>query len=473
MEKKVEQFIEKHHLIPRGATLVVGVSGGADSMALFHFLNQRKEKYEIQLICCSVDHGLRGEESEEEVLFVKDIADRFGVPFEGAQVNVLRLKSQDKIGTQQAARALRFEVFGQVLRKYRSKSLVLAQHGDDQIESMLMQHVRGGNSTSLSGMPVKRQMEWGTILRPFLCLTKEDILNYCQRYQIAFRNDPSNQSDDYMRNRFRHHILPLLKEENPLVHERFQQQSEWLSEDEAFLNQLAVQRLAQIKRSQTVEHCVLSKSGLLSSPVPLQRRMLHLILTYLYNSQTSKQLHQSIHIDSLLSWLKQESGSGEFSLPDPLIARKHEDNLVIKSGSISFMPKSIEPKKIPFPGHLSTTIGEFKTEILDHWVKPSDDQRTFIADRKGLNLPLSLRCFQSGDRMTLLGHGGTKKVSRLFIDSKVPKEWRASWPIIVDGNGHIIWVPLLHRSGEALCDEKTTSFMQITFIPSKGFGRIY
>jgi tRNA(Ile)-lysidine synthase len=472
VENKVEEFINQHHLFPEGATIVVGVSGGPDSMALFHFLYNRKDLYGIRLVCCSVDHGLRGEASKEDLALVRNTAESWNIPFEGIFVDVSSLKAEKGIGTQEAARELRFKAFGTTLSKYASSYLALAQHGDDQIETMLMQHVRGGFGRSLAGMPVRREMPWGQIVRPFLCVTKEDILEYCDTYKIPYRQDESNLSDNYTRNRFRHYVLPFLKKENPRVHQRFQQQSEWLYEEEAFLDDLAMEKLESVTLIKTFKSYVLSLTRFETFPVPLQRRILHLILNYLYQSNDWKPMHQTIHIDLLLKWLNEANTSGEWSLPGPLEARKVYDEFIIKVHDESSGTITLDEKELPLPGKLLTAIGEFNLEVLDKSDEPIGDQSTFLADRSAIHLPLSLRSYRSGDVMRVFGDSGSKKISRLFIDQKIPKEWRHKWPIVLDGEGNILWVPLLKRSHLAPCNPETSSVIKINFSPSKDFGRI-
>ncbi|HET6872183.1 MAG TPA: tRNA lysidine(34) synthetase TilS [Sporolactobacillaceae bacterium] len=472
MENRVEEFINQHQLFPEGATIVVGVSGGPDSMALFHFLYERQKLYGIRLVCCSVDHGLRGETSKADLDLVRKTAENWNIPFEGLFVDVSSLKEEKGIGTQEAARDLRFKAFEAVLAKYASRCLVLAQHGDDQVETMLMQHVRGGFGRTLAGMPVRRDMPWGEITRPFLCVTKADILKYCDAHRIPYRQDESNLSDDYTRNRFRHYVLPFLKKENPQVHQRFQQQSEWLYEEEAFWEDLTKEKLAGITLTKTGKSYVLALSHFAAFPVPLQRRILHLILNYLYQSIDWKPMHQTIHIDLLLKWLKQANTSGEWSLPGPLEAKRVYDQFIIKVRNEPSGTIALDQKELPLPGKLLTAIGEFKLEVLDKCDEPVNDQSIFLGDFSAIHLPLSIRSYKSGDFIRVFGHSGSKKVSRLFIDQKVPKEWRHKWPIVLDGEGNILWVPLLKRSHLAPCNPETSSTIKIRFSPSKDFGRI-
>ena len=142
--------------------------------------------------------------------------------------------------TELAARKLRYGFFGEVMKKYECTILVLGHHGDDQVETMLMRLTRGATGKARAGIPIKRAFQNGLIVRPFLVVTKEEINEYAVQHQLEPRLDPSNEEDDYVRNRFRHHVLPFLKQENPLVHEQFQRFSEEIYEDEDFFQELVV-----------------------------------------------------------------------------------------------------------------------------------------------------------------------------------------------------------------------------------------
>ncbi len=214
LHDKLVSFIDRHQLIHNDATILVGVSGGADSLLLLRCLLGLQSLWHLKIVAVSVDHGLRGHESESDVKYVESICQQWGVPFIEKKVDVKKHKKLYKEGTQLAARTLRYQVFEETMNEVDADLLALAHHGDDQIETVLMRLVRHSNPSLLKGIPVKRSFANGTIIRPFLCLSKNEIYHYCQEYQIVPREDPSNQSTEYTRNYFRLKILPLLKQHN-------------------------------------------------------------------------------------------------------------------------------------------------------------------------------------------------------------------------------------------------------------------
>lgn len=195
--EKVKAFIKKHQLIEKHKKILVGVSGGPDSMALLHYLKERKEIDELNIIAIGIDHQLRKEASEADMLYVEEQCKRWHIPFISKEVDVQAYKQKYKVGTQVAARTLRYEVFAKAMLEYDADYLALAHHGDDQIETMLMGLMRMTTIQGLKGIPYKRDFATGIIIRPFLPLTKSDIETYCYDHQIEPRIDESNFEADY------------------------------------------------------------------------------------------------------------------------------------------------------------------------------------------------------------------------------------------------------------------------------------
>jgi len=222
LNKKVMSYSKRHQLIDKNTTILVGVSGGADSLLLLRFLVSIRKEWHLHIVAIAIDHGLRGKESKEDVQYVEEICHKWNVPFVSKHINVKERKEAYKEGTQLAARTLRYQVFEETMQQIGADVLALAHHGDDQVETILMRMVRQSNPSSLKSIPVKREFANGHIIRPFLCLSKDEIYQACKEYDVNPREDPSNQSSAYTRNFFRLHVLPLLKEQNTLVHQHVQ-----------------------------------------------------------------------------------------------------------------------------------------------------------------------------------------------------------------------------------------------------------
>ncbi|MDN4076260.1 tRNA lysidine(34) synthetase TilS [Fictibacillus terranigra] len=438
MLQEVEQFIKRHHLIQSGQTIVVGVSGGPDSMALLHYLWNRRKGDELNIIAAHVDHMLRGSESAEDLLYVQSYCRENDIQFEGKRLDVAAYKKENRLtSTQSAARECRYAFYAEVMAKHKADSLALAHHGDDQTETILMRMTRGGSGTALGGMQAKRSFEGRCIIRPFLGITKDEIEHYCKVHTILPRRDPSNEGDDYVRNRFRHHVLPFLKKENPNVHLRFQQISETFYEDETYLMEQAkrsLETVVTVKKASLVE---VSAAKFLSMPIPLQKRAITLILNYLYK-QTPSSL-SSLHKESFLTLLGSEHPSGKLDFPRGLQVIRSYDRCRLTFGTAETIGGYQIELKIP--GTLNLPAGVITAEYKEEYPDEKKGKDVFVCDVKSVSLPIIARTRKPGDRIAIQGVNGTRKVKDIFIDQKLERDKREIWPVLEDGKGNIIWIP--------------------------------
>ncbi|WP_270182892.1 tRNA lysidine(34) synthetase TilS [Alkalihalobacillus sp. CinArs1] len=450
MQQDVDRFIQKHDLLHEGDVVVAGVSGGPDSVALLHYLN----KLGLKLIAAHVDHKLRGAESAEDLSFVKRMCEREGIQFESASIDVEKYKKEKGVSTQVAARECRYDFFHQVMNKYNATSLALAHHGDDQIETMLMRQVHGSIS-GLSGIAVKRKFASGLLIRPLLGVTKEQILSYCEEHSLPFRIDPSNESDNYMRNRFRKQVLPFLKEENPNVHVRYQLYSERMQSDEDYLMELAGSRLDEVIIDQNDKIVKIDNKSYHYLPIPLQRRVIHLILNYLYKSNAP---FSSIHIEDLRSLLDSEHPSASLDLPLELRAVKSYDTCCFTFET--FREVESYTKQLDSPGSVETPLGTITATLVDELPLNLSGEDLII---ESTMFPVTVRSRRAGDRIQPKGMIGTKKVKDIFIDRKINRSERDSWPIVESSDGTIIWVAGLTRSEKVTLPAKRKKLVHLHY----------
>src|SRR5699024_7146734 len=227
MEAKVKSFIKQHQLLIDHATVLVAVSGGPDSMALLHFMHSLRSEWNLRLIALSVDHQLRGTESLEDLLSVESICNQWNIPFIGTSLDVPGYQQKKRLGTQVAAREKRYRFFAEQMRRLQADFLALGHHGDDQVETMLMNFVRTANPRAFSGIPVKRvfsgigvdrDVVGGCVVRASRCVSKVVLMRCCYRHSSTPRLDPSMMQTYYMWSDFRQNIVPLFKVKNPHIH---------------------------------------------------------------------------------------------------------------------------------------------------------------------------------------------------------------------------------------------------------------
>lgn len=463
MELAVLSFIKKHQLIDKGATILVGVSGGPDSMALLHFLHKNREMWDIHVIAVSVDHQLRGKESQGDLDYVKKTCEEWHIPFVSDSMDVVKFKEEKRISTEVAARELRYQFFSEQMEKFQADYLALGHHGDDQAETMLMSLTRSATSASFSGIPVVREFSTGKIIRPFLCVTKQEIETYCNDYGINPRIDMTNFDPVYTRNYFRKYVLPLIKEKNNNIHTTIQILSETRQEDESYLKEEAKKLVEKVvsfdrKRHRSSFHI----HSFLKSPRALQRRALHLILNYLYKELPADLSY--IHEENFFSLLRSKKANSRIDFPAGLIVEKSYDHI-----EFYFMEKHDHTinafhETLPIPGKITLPNNKVLTVTFDY--QERQDTFTYGFYTSQVALPLHIRTRKPGDRMSWTGLNGSKKIKDIFIDEKVPIHMRNSWPILVDNNDNIVWLiglrkGLLHKS------EKHGEWIQLTLLEGK------
>lgn len=439
-ESKVKKFIHKHRLIPPGSRVLAGVSGGPDSLALLYFLHKHRNDMNIEIMVAHVDHMLRGEQSYRELKYVEEICRKWKVPFEGKRIDVGYEARKSSKSIEVAAREQRYKFFKEVMEKHNFPLLALAHHGDDQIETILMRLTRGAEQKALAGIRIQRPLGIGHVIRPLLCVTKDEIEQYIKENNLKPVYDHTNYEDIYTRNRFRLHILPFLKKENPNVHIHFQQFSERLIDDENYLMDLASRAYTKVVRINNKNEQTVNIAEFKKLPSPLQRRCIQLILEKLYEGKKVEDL-SSVHIQLIMDLMERSHPSGRIDLPE----NKH----VYRSyGECIFSTGKIIPDTYIYEWNKGETItlpngNQLVMKSEDKEIEESND--TFRLGPE-TTFPLYVRTRKPGDRIRLKGMNGRKKIKSIFIDSKIPRPERDEWPIVTDRHGNILWVPSLKKS---------------------------
>lgn len=437
---KVDQFARKHQLFKYGATILIGVSGGPDSMALLHYFLQKREAWQFRLVVLTIDHQLRGNESESDVQYVALQCEKWGIEYKVASLDVPTYKRKHGVGTQAAARAMRYQFFEECMDTYQADLLALGHHGDDQVETLYMGMMRGVEPMHIHGIPEKRPFGQGKIIRPFLGVTKGEIEAYCKQNRIQPRYDESNESPYYTRNAFRMKVLPFLKEHNPKIHEHMQKYHEYREEDEDYLQHEAKRIFDSSMFQKQGRKLVVDRAEFLSIPRPLQRRSFHLILNYLYQ--------QTIYDGSYLHWeqyirmMEDETPQASIDMPLGLtVVRSYE------TVTFTFDQTEVVPFHYPLqvPGEVQLPNGAMiQAYISDRY--QDEGLYHFACDINNITLPLTVRTRNPGDRISIRGMDGHKKVKNLFIDEKIPQIERDQWPIVTDATGKLLWIVSLQKA---------------------------
>ena len=416
MRSKVADYIAKHALLSHDNLHLVALSGGADSVALLRIL--RELDYHIEAAHCNFH--LRGDESNRDEQFVKDLCNSLNIPIHLIHFDTAEYASLHQVSIEMAARDLRYGYFNQLCQDIGAKTVCVAHHRDDAVETLLMNLLRGSGIHGLTGIRPKN----GLVVRPLLGVSRQDILDYLHSIGQDYVTDSTNLQDDVLRNKLRLNVLPLLKDINPNVAENIDKTAIYLQETEKIYNDFIARELDQLitkegnTGSQTLKICKITEH---IAP----ETVLHEWLSpYGFNaSQTAQILHA----------LKGESGR-EFLSPSHA--------LLIDRDSLILEPKTseIKPLRIPEPGNY-----RFSPEILfsvktsdDISVSKSDDCITL--DAANIQFPLTIRKVASGDVFCPFGMEGHKLVSDFLTDRKISLFEKRRQLVVTNANGDILWL---------------------------------
>ena len=455
------RFIQEQSLLTPRSRVLIACSGGVDSMALLHFFVTHRQRLEVEVGAVHVDHMLRGEESAADGRLVERFCDKLGIPFFGGQVPVPAILEKEGGNVQAICREGRYAFFTKVLHDYGYDILVTAHHAEDQLETVLMQVTRGSNPL---GIPIKRGIDGGVLVRPFLPIGKAALYSYVADYTIDFNEDPSNTSDAYMRNRFRRNVVPHILQENKAAAEKVVSMTTELQEDEALLQALAKKYLDENLTFTEEGFPSMDIGAFRCMPTALQRRAIPLLLRYLYDNQNTHIFYKSELIELLLTHLNSEDGNVSVDLPFGFRFLREYDKFTLISQDETQMNEALHV--LPIGVQV-----DWMNDTWLYWGSVKDARADLVEKAKELmyfdlpeeDLPFSIRHRKEGDRILLPGMVRAKRLSRLFIDEKVGKTSRDRLPIIVTKQGEICAVPGL-RYGVAFTKTKTATSKYIFLI---------
>jgi tRNA(Ile)-lysidine synthase len=436
--EKFKRTIDRYHLLEKGDRLIVGVSAGVDSMVLLHLLNACREAFDLSLIIAHVNHGLRPQESEKEAELVQKESIRLGLPFEFGQFNVREFQRLGRFSPQDAARRVRFHFFYNLLQKHHAQKIALGHNADDQVETILLRLIRGSGLQGLKGILPTRD---GKVIRPLLEVWRREVESFALEKRIPFLLDSSNLKKDYLRNRIRLSLIPLIEGE---YQSNFKgivlKTSNILREENDYLERGAEEAYQKIVREEK-DTLFFKLSEYQSLHEAIQWRVLKNILGKIYSWGMVPEEREWANVDKIYLTLRRSSPSFLLELPHGVYVEKRYDVVLLGKGGVRpFPPFEVE---LVSPGH--TFIEEIGKEVVIEETDPYQFRKyngpSHIAfmDYESLQFPLKVRNFRPGDRFDPLGVKGTQKLKDFFIDHKVPRFERPKVPLLVSGEV-IAWI---------------------------------
>ncbi len=429
---QARRTIDKYRMLSRKDRIIVGVSGGADSVALLSVLHRLRREYDISLVVAHLNHNLRGEESLRDEEFVKDLALELDLPYETRTIPARGLEKKG-MTVQEAARDARFSFFRSLVRKHGGHKVALGQTADDQSETMVMRFIRGAGVGGLKGIPPVRDT---LIIHPLIEVGREAIEAYLAKEGLSYMEDSSNRQDVYLRNLIRRHLIPILEEYNPSLKVSLGRMGQVLLQEDEYMTAQVEEAWSRIARLD---------GGVVGLDLTEFRHLHPAIQFRLLRQSVGSVSGNSMkrlgvnHILSLVDMASGERPHAEIHLPGRFTARRIYDRLEIGKGERASSPVFDHPVACPGVTPIQELGKKLLVEFVSRWDLGESTSQSVFMDARRLSLPLRVRNCRRGDRFRPLGMTGSKKLKDCFINWKVPIDERARVPLILAGDT-IVWV---------------------------------
>ena len=447
---------------------MVAVSGGIDSLALLYLLEQFSKELGYELFVAHLNHLARGKESDEDARFVGKEADKLSLPFFIEEIDVAREKPHLKTSFQESARILRYRFLEKILLSIKGNKIAVGHTADDQVETVLMNLLRGAGLRGLAGIPKKR----GHVIRPLLGCTRDELKLFLKKRNLPYRTDSSNNEKKYLRNKIRHDLIPFLRTFNSDISGNLVGLAEIVREDDDWISGKTRELYSQLVTTPNgMRGLCFNISEFQKQPLAMKRR---LIREALYQLKGNLRAITALHVEQVLdlfvharvgSRLKLHGDVGvscDYGTVNFSLSEESEDNLVFPPG----MKKKTIRLKVPGV----TSLAEGRVQLHARLIEPpvvfpeSVDEKQAYLDFEKTGEFIGARFFQPGDLFVPLGMRGHKKLKSYFIDRKIPREKRPFIPILTNAEDDIIWI-YGERISDRFCISAKTQ--KVLFIEGK------
>lgn len=447
--------INKYGMLSKGDVLLIGLSGGPDSVCLSVIVDELKDNFNLTLHALYVDHGLRPDETGREAAFCKRFCGERRILFHEVAVSVKDYARDRKMNIHEAARELRYEVLDKRAVEIGAHKIAVAHNADDQAETVLMRLLRGAGRRGLSGMLPMR----GRLIRPIIDIARKDIEAFLAKRNITFMNDSTNLETDYSRNWLRAEVFPLLRNLNPRVTESINRTAEVLQAEEKYLETAttkAMMRLISRKKHDNVELFLIP---LMNIDKAILRRIIRRSLLELGVSRGI----DCIHIDAIIRLVRENRNGDRVHLPRGVQAIKNYATLLLTTETaIELTTQQLNiPGETILQGSGLRMIAEITTSR-----KKREGRSSAIADYDRINGLLYVRKRRKGDYFYPEGFRRRKKLQDFFVDEKVHRELRDRVPLVVCGED-IVWIAGYRMDERFAIKKGTRRFLFLKLMPSE------
>lgn len=468
LEQKTKQFIEKYHMLCRDSGVLIGLSGGADSVALLFVLCALREEWNLRIVALHVHHGIRPE-AQEDADFCRELCAARQVEFYCEYADVPKLAQDMRLTVEEAGRKVRYELFELYRRQLKLDAIAVAHHQNDQAETMLFQLFRGSGLRGMAGIPVKREY----IIRPLLGVTRGEIEEYLREKQSGYVTDATNLTDIYARNKIRQHILPMAEEvSNGAVinmNRAGAQLREILDYMEQEANDFLIKYSTQVEQGcltevstkEQLKELTLQTEPLIKAHPALQKMIIMTAIEHTFNSRRDI---TERHVEAICQLLEKE-GEKEVHLPKGGLVTKRYDKLVFESQTEQKPKENSHFQALEIQADATYILPDgrtLKTRLIFNNklqnIPKNDCTKWFDYDK--IMRPLILRNREKGDFLTINDGGARKTLQDYLVNEKVPKSERDKLLVLADGQ-HIVWVPGMRISAYYKVTEQTEKILQV------------
>lgn len=468
LKEKVCDTIEKYGLFQPGEKVVVGVSGGPDSLCLAHLLRELRDDYHLKLHIAHLNHRLRGEEAEADAAFVGGLAREWGLTATIEEEDVRAYAKAEHLSLEEAARRLRYSFLTRVAKDMGASCIAVGHNADDQVETIVMHWLRGAALAGLRGMLPKTRYEGSWLVRPLLEVIRAEIESYCGSHGLEYRFDRSNLDLTYHRNRIRHELLPLLEGYNPRLRQTLRRSAEVFAQDHAYIQSQVKKAWAEI--AQESEGAVsFELEGWRKLSPSLQR---YILREAIHRLRRSLRNINWVHIEEALSASLERRAGTRITLPQNLYLFKGYRFFTIGSQlpqpDLPLLP-SVGSFPLNVPGVTNLPESDWRVEArvlakeqLERDWERNPDPWWAALDHESTGSELFLRRRLPGDRFQPLGMCRKKSLGKFMIDAKIPRHLRDTLPLVVSPE-QILWVVGWRIDDRVKVMEATRKVLELQF----------
>ena len=457
--------------VSQGDLILVGVSGGPDSVCLLHLLKTVSGCFPFRLHVAHLDHGLRGEEAMADARFVQDLGREWKIPVTAESVSISDLARRRKTSLQVVARETRYAFFERVAEKLQCRWIALGHTADDQAETFLLRLLRGSGSKGLSSIPSLREVQAAHktklyIIRPLLDVGRKDILDYLKVRAISCRQDSSNLKPFYLRNRLRQEVMPVLRlHYNPKLVGTLCRTAVLLGEEQNFMLAQAAVALSKLQMATGEPGVVLHRDGFLKLHQALQRVTLREAIARVKGDLVGMTYRR---LEDALCLIKKGKPGKYLKMPGGVCIRSVYDRFWIhpERGAATGLMEEVG-LSVPGEVHFPSLGFMVKTRLQENRVSKSDARACAAFDYEKIHSPFTIRGRRPGDYFFPYGMGGKrKKLQDFFVDHKVPRHERDRIPLLTASEG-VLWVMGWRLDGRFMASPDSRKVMVVEFKQTK------